>query len=806
MAYDVPPETRKPKIKINYKKLRKIILISVLVFTLIFTGMITYAAVSMPAFDPEMLSGARTTLVLDDKGVAVAKLHAEENRVEISLDKVPADLKNAVIAIEDKDFYNHYGVNFKGILRALYVNLTSGDLTGQGASSITQQLARNAFLTLDKKWERKFKEIILAFKLESRYSKDEILTMYLNKVPFGAGAYGVQAAATTYFGKDVSKLNLAEASLIAGLPQSPSAYNPFVHMDRAKNRQKMVLNSMVQSGYISQGQADQAYNAPLKLNTHLSTGAKYGYYTDAVIDEAINIIRENKLYDEADSAIYRAGLKIYTSMDSDLQTTAETLYTNPVYFPSETKNGSIVQSGFVVVDHKTGEVKSLMGGRKYEQQRGFNRATSAYRQPGSSIKPLTVYAPALEQGIMPFFTLDDSPLSIKVGNTIWQPKNYDGVYRGLIPMRTAVQYSINTYAVQLLDKVGIRYSFDFGNNMGLDLVDKPGTNDLALAPLSLGGLTLGVTPMQMAAAYGAIGNSGVYIKPHLIVKIEDANGNLIYSFKPEYKRVMSEQTAWLMNNMLQTVVQAGTGTKAQVPGIPTCGKTGTSEEYANSWFCGFTPEYSCAVYMGYDRQEYSMNHIYGGSWPAPLFRELLTKAHKRGGSTHFAPMPEKITSVTVCKITGKLPGPQCSPDNLISEFCRSDCVPQETCEGHQQVYICQESGKLTNPACPHPILKTLHKTSGESADENKVPTEICDLHKASNTPVQGHQVAICRDPRHGGVPFRANLAGSAQIGGCPAEYLQYVTLPSGQAAPAPCPLQDHQIRNKKPEANNNRKN
>ncbi|MEQ8173427.1 MAG: penicillin-binding protein 1A [Syntrophomonadaceae bacterium] len=795
MTRDLAQSQLKGKRKINFKRIRSIVLVLFAVMFLCGVGVVVYATSGMPPFDPEQLTGARTTEVLDDQGKVVASLHAEENRTEITIDKVPKDLVNAFLAIEDQEFYNHHGVNFKGIARALVVNLQEGGKS-QGASTITQQLARSAFLSSEKQWVRKVQEIILAFKLESKYSKDEILTMYMNKIYFGAGAYGVQAASNTYFGKNVDKLTLAEASMIAGLPQSPSAYDPLRYMDKAKNRQKMVLNNMVTCGYITQEQADQAYNTQLKLSTKVSTGSKYGYYKDAVIDEAVEIMKGMKTIEDPDSAIYRAGLKIYTSMDSDLQSTAETLYATSSYFPSETKNGSIVQSGMVVVDHKTGEVKALMGGRKYEQVRGFNRATSAYRQPGSCIKPLTVYSPALEQGIMPFYTLDDSPLSIKVGNTVWQPKNYDGVYRGLIPMRTGVQYSINTYAVQLLEKVGIRYSFDFGNKLGLDLIDKPGTNDLALAPLALGGLTHGVTPMQMAGAYGTIGNGGVYIKPHLILKIEDANGTVIYNFKPEYKRVMSEQTAWLMNSMMQTVVQQGTGTKAQVPGVPTCGKTGTSEEYANSWFCGFTPEYACAVYMGYDRQDYSMNHIYGGSWPAPLFRELLTKAHKHGGSTSFGSMPDKIVQVSVCRISGKLPGANCG-ENVITEYCRADCTPQEVCDGHQQVYICQESGMLAGPYCPHPILKSMTKTDGTSSDESQVPNQVCTLHTmpTGNTAF-GSQIAVCRDPRHGGTMYRANIAGANQTGGCPPQYVQYITLPAGQAPPSYCGIADHQVKNR----------
>lgn len=795
-----PPRRPARKLKIDPKRIKNLAMAFIIIVAFIAIGVVTYAALGMPAWDPEQLSGARTTQVLDDKGQLIASLHAEENRTEVTLDKIPKDLINAFISIEDQDFYEHHGVNFKGIARALWVNFQTGEKS-QGASTITQQLARQAFLTSQKDWMRKIREMLLAFKLEALYSKDEIMVMYLNKIYFGSGAYGVEAASNTYFGHGVGNLTLAEASLLAGLPQAPNAYDPFKYMDRAKNRQRLVLNNMVACGYITQETADKAFNTQITLNSKVSNGSsKYGYYTDAVIDEALDIIKDLKSFDDPNAAVYKAGLKIYTGMDSDLQLHAEKLYSDSKYFPSETKGGLFVQSAMTVIDFQTGEVKALMGGRKYERQRGFNRATSAYRQPGSCIKPLTVYSPALEQGLPVFYTLNDSPLSIKVGNSVWSPKNYDGVYRGYIPMRTAVKYSINTYAVQLLEKVGIEYSFNFGKNLGLELVDGRSTiNDLALAPLALGGLTHGATPMQMAAAYGAIGNDGIYVKPHLIDKIENADGAVIYSFKPEYKRVMSEQTAWLMNSMMQSVVKEGTGTKAQVPNIPTCGKTGTSEEYANSWFCGFTPQYSCAVWMGYDRQDFSMNHIYGGSWPAPLFRELLTMAHKHGGDTNFGPMPEKIVQATVCSKSGKLPSAICPPEDLITDFCLASAVPQEYCDAHQQVYICPVSGKLAGKYCPNPVLRSLVKNeTGGSADTESVPVETCDIHTApSSAAVLGGQIAICRDPRHGDAIYRANIPGALQRGGCSPEYIQYITLPAGQLPPPLCPLPDHQIYSKK---------
>lgn len=787
-----PNRTRR---KINTSSIYKSLAILVLVGLGCMVGIFIYAATSLPAFDSQQLTGANTTLIYDDQGNMVSGLHAEENRTEITLDKIPQDLINGVIATEDQYFYEHHGVNFKGIIRALFVNVTSGDLMGQGASTITQQLARNAFLTLDKQWERKVKEIILAFKLESNYSKDEILGMYMNKIPFGAGAYGVQAAANTYFGKDVQDLNLAECSLLAGLPQSPYGYSPFQYYDRAKARQRQVLNRMVVCGYIDQASADQAYETELKFNTIQNSEKRYGYYIDAVIEEALDIFEKNKIKGDPDDLIYRSGYKIYTSMNSQLQDYAEQLYANPANFPTESKGGELLQSAMVLMDHSNGQVKAIMGGRNYEVRRGFNRATNAYRQPGSSIKPIAVYSPALENGFMPYYVLDDSPITFKLSGSAWSPQNYDGKYRGLITMRTAVQYSINTYAVQLLDQVGIRTSFDFARSLGLELVDKPGTNDLALAPLSLGGLTHGATPVQMAAAYGAIGNGGTYVKPHFIERIVDDQGVEIYNFKREDRRVMSAQTSWLMGNMLQTVVTSGTGTNAQVPGVVTAGKTGTSEEYKDSWFCGFTPGYSVAVWMGYD-QKHTMSNIYGGGFPAKIFRAMLQKAHSIKNPPAKG-MPGGITSVQVCSRSGLLPGENCPQDQIITEYSRIDAVPTETCTIHETLLICPESGKLAGKYCPNPEMRPVVKTREGSTAEDKIPTEKCDIHTEMTVEsLFRNEIWICTDPRHEGEVVRANNPGPLETGGCPREYMERIVIDPSQRIPT-CDLSDHQVKKKK---------
>jgi len=791
MANASKPQPKLRKL-INRIKWRPLITWFLLIGIISFFGISSYVAATLPTFDPQQLIGDNSTLLYDEDGKVFSSLHAGENRTEVTLEKIPPVLIQAFIATEDKAFYDHHGVNYKGIARALLRNVQSGDLTGQGASTITQQLARTSFLTADKNWLRKVKEVFLAYRIEFTFSKEEILEMYLNKIYFGAGAYGVQAAANTYFGKDVGQLTLPESALLAGLVQSPNNYNPFTDIDKAKARQKLVLLSMVDSGFINQAASTQAYDAPLQLAKVQSSSAKYGFYVDAVIDEAAQILADVKGYEDGDSAVYKSGLNIYTTIDAPLQAYAEEYFKNTANFPANNKSGQAVQVGMTIIENSSGDIKAIMGGRQYQQQRGFNRATNAYRQPGSSIKPLTVYSPALEKGIMPFNVLDDSPISYKTSGGTWAPENYDNTFRGLITMRKAVEMSVNTIAVQTLDQVGVRNGFDMGNQLGLNLVDTPGTNDLNLAALALGGLTKGVTPVQMAAAYSSLGNTGIYNKPHFIAKIVDAQGITIYEFKPQSERVMTAQTSWLMNNILQSAVSVGTGTNAKVPNVPTAGKTGTSEDLTDIWFCGVTPSFSGAVWMGYDDQKYKMTNVYGGGFPALMFKAMMQKAQE-GVKVGSWPMPANIVQVTVCNKSGKLPSPLCPSDEVITEYCLKGSEPTETCNLHQNVVICKETGKLATQYCPDTTIIAAIRAADHSVDPKKIPTETCTVH--TNFNISGllkNKVKICTDPRHGGLLYKANISGRFKSGGCPDEFVHEIVIPPGESIPL-CPLEDHQV-------------
>ena len=752
-------------------------------------GAVAYAASTLPEWDPAQLSGAKSSVLYDDQELIISHLYAEENRTEIKLDRVPPELIQAFVATEDRDFYTHHGVNFRGIIRAVVRNIQAGDLTSQGASTITQQLARNAFLTFDKSWERKLQEVIIAFRLESNYSKEEILTMYLNKIYFGAGAYGVQAAANTYFGKDVDALNLEECALLAGLVQSPSSYNPFLHYERAKARQKVVLDNMLAEGFIDEETHKQSFAQELIFKQSPAGTTRYGYFKDAVIEEAITILSQNNKYDNPTDVIYRGGLKIYTTMNAGLQAHAENLYANAANFPNQSVNNELIQSAMVLLDHRNGEVKAIMGGRKYENLRGFNRATSAYRQPGSAFKPIGVYAPALEQGYMPFYVIADKPISYQLSSGVWSPRNYDHQFRGLITMRHAIQWSVNTYAVQLADKVGIRYAFDFSKSMGIEMVDTPGQNDLGLSPLALGSLTKGATPLQMAAAYGVFANGGVYVEPYFINKIVDANGIEIYNHKAEFTRVMGADSAWLLNNMLQTVVTSGTGTNARLSGVVAAGKTGTSEEYRDSWFCGNTPAFSASVWMGYDKN-HTMSTVYGGGFPAKIWQSMMQKAHENVAVSP-QPRPANVVQVAICSRTGLLPSDLTPAGFIITEFSKLDKVPTQTGDIFEQIEVCPESGQLAGEFCPDPEKRTVMKS-----DEG-IPEEICELHRDRNwSGVNGSNqfndlVRLCRDPAHGGNLYRANTAAPGQEGGCPSKYIEKMHLPAPESIPY-CPLPEHQ--------------
>lgn len=584
-------------------------LVLVIIAGLMF-GYIFAAYQSLPEVGNNMRP-AVSSQVFDSQGKLITTLHSDQNRLPIDINKVPKNLQNAFIAAEDNRFYDHIGVDPIGILRAVVTNLTNRGIA-QGGSTITQQLAKNAFLSQDQTLKRKIQEAILALELERKYSKKEILEMYMNQIYFGRGAYGIQTAAHTYFGKDVGDLTLAECAMIAGLPKSPNYYSSSVN--EATARKNVVVGQMEKYGYITPSQAEEAKKASLdiKQKSTSNTTDETAYFIDYVTQEIAQKY--------GDDALYKDGLKIYTTLDTDKQHAAVQAMRHLPETHTDDQGLTQPQGAIISIDPKTGHILAMVGGRG---QDSFNRASMAVRQPGSAFKPF-VYMTAMEHDMTPDTIMEDK----KVEYGGWSPHNADNSYQGRMPLWKALALSVNTVAVQLADKVGPSNVIANAKKLGITtLVEDGSPNDDNLASAALGGLTKGVTPLEMAAAYGAFANKGIYIKPTAIVKILDRNGNVLEDNSSDVQKtqVMSEKTAYEMTSMLEGVITRGTGTAASI-GRPAAGKTGTTDDNHDAWFIGYTPDIVTAVWVGDDTGSQSLGEIYGGTVPAQIWHDYMASA------------------------------------------------------------------------------------------------------------------------------------------------------------------------------------
>ena len=584
-------------------------LVLVIIAGLMF-GYIFAAYQSLPEVGNNMRP-AVSSQVFDSQGKLITTLHSDQNRLPIDINKVPKNLQNAFIAAEDNRFYDHIGVDPIGILRAVVTNLTNRGIA-QGGSTITQQLAKNAFLSQDQTLKRKIQEAILALELERKYSKKEILEMYMNQIYFGRGAYGIQTAAHTYFGKDVGDLTLAECAMIAGLPKSPNYYSSSVN--EATARKNVVVGQMEKYGYITPSQAEEAKKSSLdiKQKSTSNTTDETAYFIDYVTQEIAQKY--------GDDALYKDGLKIYTTLDTDKQHAAVQAMRHLPETHTDDQGLTQPQGAIISIDPKTGHILAMVGGCG---QDSFNRASMAVRQPGSAFKPF-VYMTAMEHDMTPDTIMEDK----KVEYGGWSPHNADNSYQGRMPLWKALALSVNTVAVQLADKVGPSNVIANAKKLGITtLVEDGSPNDDNLASAALGGLTKGVTPLEMAAAYGAFANKGVYIKPTAIVKILDRNGNVLEDNSSDVQKtqVKSEKTAYEMTSMLEGVITRGTGTAASI-GRPAAGKTGTTDDNHDAWFIGYTPDIVTAVWVGDDTGSQSLGEIYGGTVPAQIWHDYMASA------------------------------------------------------------------------------------------------------------------------------------------------------------------------------------
>jgi len=571
----------------------------------------------------QTLSPAASSQIYDCKGRLITTVHAEQNRLPVKLADTPKDLQNAFIAAEDIRFYKHHGIDPIGIARAVVSNIRHRDATGQGGSTITQQLARNAFLTQEQTLKRKLLEAVLAVEIENKYTKAEILEMYMNQIYFGQGAYGVQTASHVYFGKDVKDLNLAQCAMLAGLPNSPNYYSPFHNLQAAKYRQGVVLDQMAKYGYISQEQADEAKAQDLGLvkpGSNQDNNKVASYFVNYVVQQV------SDKYDS--SAIYKEGLKIYTTLDLDMQKDAENAVNKDL--PKGTKNAKGItqpQGALLAIETKTGDVKAMVGGRGEDQ---FNRATQMYRQPGSAFKPFT-YVTALEKGMSPNMMLDNSAVSFAGG---WSPKNYGHTTGGPVTMTEALVKSMNIPTINLANKVGMSNVIKTAEKCGItSLVDSGKYSDNNLSA-SIGGLSKGVSLWDMAQAYSVFANNGQLIKPRVILKIEDRNGNILedHTGESDAEQVLDANAVARLNVMLQQAVMRGTGRNAYF-GRPLTGKTGTTNGAHDAWFVGYTPNMVTAVWIGDDT---STNAGYtGGTIPATIFRDFMSQATASQSASSF---------------------------------------------------------------------------------------------------------------------------------------------------------------------------
>lgn len=564
------------------------------------------------------------TLVLDKFGKAASQLSA--SKIDpVTFAQMPKALTDAVVAVEDRRFYEHTGIDIKSIFRAVARDVLRGSYS-EGASTITQQLARNLYLNADKTLGRKLREAAYAIKIDTTYSKNEILEMYLNRIYFGEGSWGVQGAARTYFNKNVKDLTLPEAAVLAALPKAPSRYSPFQDEAQALERRNTVLALMKSEGKITAQDYENAKASPLgvvKSDKDNDLKGRFPAYIDAVINEAVNV------YGFTEEQLLTGGLRITSELDPFIQNAVSDVYKDERLFP-ESKPDQLIQSGAAIVDQRTGGVRALAGGRGESVFRGFSRATQLKRQPGSSFKPIVVYGPALEKGYKPFSPLYDGPLNIEG----YQPQDWDHQTRGQVTMQEAVVSSWNVPAVWLLHEIGIDQGLQFAKSLGIPLPSK----DRQLG-IALGGLSEGVSPLQMAQAFSAFAAKGVLYQAHTISKIETSSGHVLIGASPKGVPVMKPETAYAMTSMLQAAVAQGTGKNAAM-NRPVAGKSGTTQlpqtkefegissgSAKDAWFVGYTPELTAAVWVGYDRtdkQHYLTTS--GGAVPAVLFREMMSRA------------------------------------------------------------------------------------------------------------------------------------------------------------------------------------
>jgi penicillin-binding protein 1A len=608
-----------------------------------------YFAADLPSIETlRTYTPPTVTKFYSDRGEVIAEFSLERREI-VSLDRMPTHLVQAFVASEDTRFFQHKGLDYLAILRALLKNIFSGEIV-QGGSTITQQVVKSLLLSPEKRFSRKIREAILAYRIEKYLSKEEILHLYLNQIYLGHGAYGIAAAAESYFGKAIEGLTLAESAMLAGLPQAPSKTSPYAHPDQARKRQSYVLHRMVEEGFISDKELQEALKASVKI---IQRQNLFFEKAPCFVEHVRKYIEEKY----GKEALYRGGLQVYTTVDLETQRIAQEgleyglkeIEKRQKY--SSSGATSLLEGALISIDLESGYVRAMVGGREFKKSQ-FNRATQARRQTGSAFKPI-VYASALDKGYTPATIIVDSPVIFKWGDKKWKPKNFEDKFFGPITFRNALAHSVNTVTVKIAQHVGVDYIRDYARHLG---IASSLHNDLSMA---LGSSS--VSLYELTKTYAVFANQGKTFRPAFIKKILDRNGNLIEENPPlfclkesaEDEPLISPQTAYLMTHLLEGVVQHGTGWRAKALGRPAAAKTGTTDQFFDAWFIGYTPEFITGVWVGFDDEKSIGENETGSRAASPVWVAFMTRLLKEKPVRDF-PVPEGIEFMKVDPKTGAM--------------------------------------------------------------------------------------------------------------------------------------------------------
>ena len=788
---DKRKEGKKTKFKDKHPKLSlliKIMIILFLLFTVIGTGIVVgyvfgFFGDDFKIDEKELKIAASNSVVVNSDGTKVlADLSGDEKRKIVSIDEMADYLPKAYVAIEDERFYKHHGVDLKRTGGAILTYVTKRG-SSYGGSTITQQLVKNITKEADRSIFRKVKEWAKAYQVEKILSKEEILELYLNILFVGGTNYGVELGAEYYFNTTAKDLSLAQCAFLAGINNSPNAYNPYDtktdHSEQIKKRVLTVLGKMKELGYIENeddyNKAVAEAEAGLKFEKKVTTGNIYSYHTDALLDQVVNQVAEEKEISKqlAENYVYSSGLTIYSTQNDEVQAALDEEFAKTSKYciksrKTKDEEGNFVtsQAAMVVIDHTTGQVLGVAGGLGDKtESRGLNRATQSTRQTGSSMKPIADVVPALEEGIITAATEYNDAETEFPGN--YKPKNYN-YFRGVVTVRDALETSQNIPFVKIMAELTTDKSIEYLKKMGVTSLHEEKDKGLSLA---IGGITNGISPLEMAGAYATIANDGVYIEPTFYTKVTDASGETVLTPNQRTERVISEQNAYIAKDLLTAPVVGSKGTAkyCAIPGIETAAKTGTTNDDFDRWLCGFTPYYTGAAWYGFDKNE---DVDYSGTNPAGLLWSGVMKTiHKSLPNADFV-RPDGIVEATICISSGGLANPNCS--NKRTEVFVKGTVPA-ACEGHSGSYeICTESGLLATEFCPDKERKTyggnlpkeqleLWKTKG-GAGKSGAPKDYCNIHVKGEEKKPEEKPAETQDSKAPVITLNGNASMTIEVG------------------------------------------